>query len=143
MDNLQRVEQVLSLLLSGMLKQTDQSLVVANQRGEIVQVNNAFESIFGWPIKEVVGKPISFLMPTRYIEDHGAAFSRVRQDLSTSKFLSSTLLAHALCKDGSEKAVEISLDVINVSRRMYFYAIMRLLGAEGGTDASAEHVSPI
>jgi PAS domain S-box-containing protein len=83
--------------------------VVGN--GEIVLANGQTEALFGYTRKELIGKQIELLMPTRFAQTHNAHLSEYFADPRTRPMGAELELAGQR-KDGSEFPAEISLSSI-------------------------------
>lgn len=61
-----------------MLKSTtfDSAMVISDQRGIIVAVNDRCSEMFGWKSEELMGKYLHVLMPSPYKEQHLAYIQR-------------------------------------------------------------------
>ena len=75
--------------------------LMADHQGLITYVNAPFEVAFGWKRQEIMGKPISALMPPSHHDSHHLGFSRF---LLTGKptILNQPLNLKAITKDGRE-----------------------------------------
>jgi PAS domain S-box-containing protein len=51
-------------------------VLVANQEGLIEFVNSCFEEIFGWSQAEIVGRPLTLIIPEHLRDAHHLGFSR-------------------------------------------------------------------
>ena len=76
-------------------------VVLANHQGIISFVNPQFERVFGWSVKEIVGKPLTTIIPGTLHDSHHLGFSRF---LATGKatLLNQPLTLKAIAKDGRE-----------------------------------------
>ena len=76
-------------------------VVIADHQGVITYVNEPFETVFGWRAPEVVGKPLTIIIPPNLHDAHHLGFSRF---LTTSKatLLNQPLRLMAITKDGRE-----------------------------------------
>ena len=86
----------------------NESILVANEKGEIVRMNPSAEQQFGYQEQELAGKKIEMLMPVRYSKGHG----HLRENYMVnpnSRAMGSGVDLYALRKDGTEFPVEISL----------------------------------
>lgn len=73
--------------------------VIADHEGLITEVNERFADVFGWSRKEIVGKPLTALIPKDLHDAHNLGFSRF---LTTRKptLLNQPLKLKAVAKDG-------------------------------------------
>ncbi|MCH7923727.1 MAG: PAS domain S-box protein [Nitrospinae bacterium] len=100
------------------------AIISADSRGNIISWNKGAETIFGYSEEEVLGKPLTLLMPERYKGDHRKGLERV---LSTgeSDVIGKTVELHGLRNDGSEFPLEISLSTWKKGGEPYYCGIIR------------------
>lgn len=53
-------------------------VVVADDRGLITHVNNIFEQTYSWSVADLLGQPISSIIPHNLKDAHNMGFSRFR-----------------------------------------------------------------
>ena len=82
-------------------KETDLPTVMANEEGLITSINKSFESVFGWHSNEILGKPLTIIIPKSLHDAHHLGFSRF---LTTKKptLLSKPLKLKTVNKAGKE-----------------------------------------
>lgn len=82
-------------------RETDVPVVIADHQGIITQVNERFEAVFGWQAHDIIGKPLSTVIPPSLHDAHHLGFSRF---LTTGKptLLNQLLKLKAVKKDGRE-----------------------------------------
>jgi PAS domain S-box-containing protein len=87
------------------LRETRVPVVVADHQGLITQVNPRFEDVFGWRRHEILGKPLTTLIPKALHDAHHLGLSRF---LVTGKptLLNRPLTLQAITKDGRVFAAE-------------------------------------
>jgi PAS domain S-box-containing protein len=71
----------------------------------VVSINQAFEQTYGWTEDQLLGQPLSLILPGAFQMSHQLGFSRFQ---ATEQF---TILAHPLrlktvCADGTEVVSE-------------------------------------
>jgi PAS domain S-box-containing protein len=97
-------DETLGILLEALAE----GLIVIDQAGKIVLVNRRAEEMFGYRRDEMVGQPLSILLPERFMEIHtqhvAGFFQSPRQ-----RPMGQGLELFARRKDGSEIPVDISL----------------------------------
>lgn len=81
------------------LEHGERPFVLADQRGNVLRINAAFEQTYGWTIDTLGGQPLSEILPESFQMAHQLGFSRFT---ATGH---STILAHPLelatiCSDG-------------------------------------------
>ena len=81
--------------------ETELPAVIANHRGLITFVNERFEEAFGWRNNEIIGKPLTVIIPQRLHDSHHLGFSRF---VMTGKptLLNKPLKLKAITKEGQE-----------------------------------------
>lgn len=98
-------------------------IIVADENGRIASFNPAATRMFGYQPDEVVGEPLTLLMPEPYRERHLRAF-----DLAKSRAPEQTggtvYEFEGLARDGRVFPIELSLTSWSTDRR-YFAGIMR------------------
>ena len=92
----------------GLLEAAPDGMVIVDQEGTIVMVNAQMEKLFGYSREEVVGQRVEMLVPARFKDIH--PFHRGQYGKNPGlRPMGADLELYALCKDGSEFPVEISL----------------------------------
>ena len=99
-------------------------IVLADGDGKIVSWNTAAERLFGHTAGEILGQPLTTIMPTRYREDHQRGFERAKVT-DVSPLTGKTIELHGLRKDGSEFPIEVSLGTWRFGGQMYICGIVR------------------
>ncbi len=100
------------------------AIVSADSFGNITYFNKAAESIFGYPAPDVLGKPLTVLIPGRYHDAHGRGLARY---LSTgeARVIGKTVELAGKRKDGSEFPLEFSLASWMAGKQTFFTAMIR------------------
>ena len=92
--------------LGELLECLPDAVVVADETGAIRVWNKGAEDLFGYTAQEVLGKPITVLMPEEYRERHGGAFAEcVAEGRPPRRFVE----GRGLRKDGSTFPIQWSL----------------------------------
>ena len=110
--------------LSAVVSSATDAIVTADHRGDILTWNPGAERIFGYADSEVVGRPLTLLMPERYREAHEAGLSRVT-DTGETRVIGRTVELAGLRRDGTEFPVELSLSTWEDGGRRFFAGIIR------------------
>ncbi len=100
------------------------AIISADSAGNIVAWNPSAERIFGYKESEILGKPLTLLMPTRFREGQLAAMQSVYTG-EEKHSLRKTVEVEGLCKDGSEFPAELSLSEWQVANGQFYTAIIR------------------
>jgi PAS domain S-box-containing protein len=103
---------------------TSDAIVTADQRGTITYANHATAALFGRPAVDLVGEPLTSLMPERMRDAHRHGLGRY---LATgdSQILGRTVELPALRSDGTELVAEMSIASWTVGGEVSFAAIIR------------------
>ena len=99
-------------------------IVSADRHGHITYFNSAARKAFGYSAGEVVGKPLTILMPERLRDAHRRG---LRRFLSSGKshLIGKTIELPARRKDGREFPVELSLSTWKQGAEPFFTAMLR------------------
>lgn len=100
------------------------AIVTANTKGQIVFWNRAAETIFGYTEAQILGQPLTRLMPERYRGPHQQGWDRL-QKTNQPRLLWSTVELHGLRQDGTEFPLELSLSRWETRGEQYFTGLMR------------------
>jgi len=107
-----------------LLEAAPDAMIIANEKGEIVLVNQQTEAVFGYDRTELIGRPVEQLMPTAFRERHKMhrtnffTYPKVRS-------MGIGLELYALRKNGSQFPVEISLSPLDTGQGMLVSASVR------------------
>ena len=100
------------------------AIVVANGRGIIVSWNRAAARLFGFSVDEIIGQPLTVLMPERYREGHTRGLARI-EATGKGRLIGSVVELHGLRKDGEEFPIELSLATWKTAKGSYYSGIIR------------------
>src|SRR5207247_2104419 len=112
------------LRLRSVTKTANDAIVSADSRGVLIAWNKGAHSIFGYTPDEVIGQPLTMLMPERYRDAHRKGLERF---LSTgeTRVIGKTVELGGLRKDGTEFPLELSLSNWTAKGGPFFTAIIR------------------
>jgi PAS domain S-box-containing protein len=99
-------------------------IVLADTDGKVVSWNTAAERLFGYTEGEILGQPLTTIMPTRYREDHLRGLEQVKAtggSIQTGR----TIELCGLRKDGTEFPIELSLSTWRSRGQMLSCGIVR------------------
>ncbi len=100
------------------------AIISADKDGNIIFWNEGAQRIFGYTEKEVLGKPLTMLMPQRYRQAHQEGMERVSSTGET-RVIGHTLELHGLRKDGDEFPLDLSLSTWETSEGPFYSGIIR------------------
>ena len=84
-------------------------IITIDEAGSVESVNPAAERLFGYREEELLGRPLTLLMPERYRERHLTALDLARSTAAPPHQARRIIEVEGLRKDGSELQVELSL----------------------------------
>lgn len=119
-DALQEKEQQMRLATDS---QTD-AIITANQSGHIIFWNLGAKHIFGFTNEEILGAPLTRIMPVRFAKMHGRAIQKV-QETGLSKMSGKLQELIGLRRNGEEFPLEISITHWTSGQKMFFSAVIR------------------
>lgn len=98
--------------------------VFADDQGRVLYMSRDCEQLFGWKVGEVVGKPVTILMPSRFHKPHQRGLARVvsKGGLDTSKILYRTTRLAVLTKAGREVPADISVAAWRATEGRFYFA---------------------
>ncbi|MEP7151505.1 MAG: PAS domain S-box protein, partial [Nitrospira sp.] len=100
------------------------SIVLADHHGIILSWNRAASRLFGYADEEVVGHPLTMLMPLRYRAAHDRGLTRLGES-GQSRLIGRLVELEGLRKDGSEFPLELSLATWKTEDAVYYSGIIR------------------
>ena len=102
----------------------NEAIVTADSRGFIRSFNPAAERTFGYAGWEIVGHPLTLLMPERYHIPHQEGIDRFIRT-GVSHIVGNTIELAGRRKDGTEFPMEVSLAAWRAQEETFFTGIMR------------------
>ena len=100
------------------------AIISADRHGIIRYFNPGAEKTFGHLEEDIVGQPLTALMPGRYRTQHSEGFERYL-DTRDPKVVGQTLELIGLHQDGHEFPIELALASSEVDGELFFTAIVR------------------
>jgi two-component system, LuxR family, sensor kinase FixL len=100
------------------------AIVSADSFGRLLSWNRGAERMFGWRAEEVIGRPLTVIIPERLRALHEAGIARVRQT-GHSKLAGSVVELIGLHRDGGEFPVELSIGAWNGPDGLAFSGVIR------------------
>lgn len=109
------------LLLQVVIEAMPNAVVLVGKDGEIQLVNSRAARMFGYTAAQLVGEPVSKLMPARYRTGHAADHARFMQQPGTREMGAGRDL-FGLRQDGTELPIEVGLDVLRIPEQTFVLA---------------------
>ena len=110
--------------LRSVVQTAKDAISITDSRGNIIFWNGAAEAMFGYTSDEIIGKPVSILMPERFRTIFADAFKKT---VLSGEVQSHEAIAERVGrrKDGSEFPIEISDTQWKTKEGVFFTSIMR------------------
>ena len=105
-------------------RSANEAIISANNLGLVLSWNPSAERIFGYKKREILGKPLTLLVPEQFREAHTAGFQRYCEG-GKAKILGRTIEMVGLRKDGAEFPLDLSLSSWESDGELFFAATMR------------------
>ena len=106
------------------VQSTSDAVVIAEGNGKIVFWNHSAHNMFLYEDAEVLGRPLTMIMPARFREAHQRGLERVTVT-GESRMLGHPVELCGLRKDGTEFPLELSLAVWKTTEHTCFGGIIR------------------
>ncbi|MDP2761992.1 MAG: PAS domain S-box protein [Sideroxyarcus sp.] len=116
------------------------AIITAAGAGNILGWNAAAERLFGYTEAEMIGQPLTLLMPERFRNLHREGLARVVAG-GTPHIIGKTVEVAGLRKDGSEFPLELSLAQWGAADGQFFSAIIRDITERKRADNSMRKLS--
>jgi PAS domain S-box-containing protein len=100
------------------------AIVAATGDGNIAYWNPGAAHMFGYAAGDVVGQPLTMLMPERYQEDHRRGIRRY-VETAEAHVVGRTVELHGRRKDGAEFPIELSLAAARTEAGIAFTGVIR------------------
>ena len=110
--------------LRSVIEASHDAIIIINSESTILSCNPGGEKIFGYSASELLGKPLSILMPDRYKERHYQGLKHFTQT-GDSLYLGEILEFEGVRKDGSEFPLELNISAWTVDETLYFSGVLR------------------
>lgn len=133
-DELQALREMVALktnatkmqtLHSHLLATAMDAIVLADSQQRILEFNAAAEKMFGYPFAQVVGQPLTMLMPERFRTKHAPYVQQFNETGVTSRSMQSLGTITGLHFNGKEFPLETSIVHIHFEQEDYYAAILR------------------
>jgi PAS domain S-box-containing protein len=100
------------------------AIVSADSSGRVLTWNRGAERLFGWTADEMVGRPLTAIIPERFRALHDDGIARVRRT-GASKLAGKVVELSGLRRDGGEFPIELSIGSWNGPEGLAFSGVLR------------------
>jgi|GEM_PF-946905 len=105
-----------------LVETSNDGIISMDEKGKIMFWNKAAQKIFGYSKEEIIGKPITILIPEEYREKHIRGVKRILEKAGQVK---GTLEVEGLKKNGERFPLEFSFSVCRSNDAITFIAVLR------------------
>ncbi|GIV98127.1 MAG: hypothetical protein KatS3mg057_2784 [Herpetosiphonaceae bacterium] len=116
--------QLNELLLRAVLETVGEAIVTVDAAGSIVMVNDEAQRIWGYSEEELIGRPLTMLMPANYRASHTTGMQRYLET-GVARVLGRKLELEGLHRDGRIFPLEIRIQETRAGDKLYFTAAVR------------------
>ena len=110
--------------LQSIFESATDAIIIADHLGTILSWNPAAERIFEWEQAEIVGKPLTAIMPSSYSSMHEAGMKRFNAT-GEKRAIGKTVVLEGLTKSGKIFPIELSLGHWKANQQNFFCGIIR------------------
>ncbi len=103
------------------------AIIIADCDGHLLSWNSGARHMFGYEAAEVVGRPLSMIMPARYRTMVDTGIARFPAN-GSARFLGKTVELFGLRADGTEFPFEMALAPCHTSTGIFFSGVIRDIG---------------
>ncbi len=129
------------LKFRSVIESANDAIILADETGIILSCNPSTVRIFGY-CEEIVGKPVTILMPERYREAHEAGIRRFLES-GEPRLIGKTVEMHGVKPDGTEFPLELSLSSWKLGANTFFTAAIRDITRRRIAEAAAQQQSAL
>ena len=107
------------------ISQSEKDAIITSDNEKLIHSwNKGAEMIFGYARENVIGLPISIIIPEKYRKLHDAGMDRMING-GSPQVIGKTLELSGLHKDGHEFPIELTLGTWNYQNKIFFSGIIR------------------
>lgn len=117
-------EYCLDDILAAVFNTVGEAIVVANDAGEVIMLNNHVLEIWGYGADDILGQPLALLMPEQYREMHAKSMQRYIET-GEHKVLNKRLELEALHSNGDHFPIQLYIAETRIKDHRFFTAAIR------------------
>jgi PAS domain S-box-containing protein len=141
----QEAMRVAKARFEGILAIAEDAIISVDSNQNIVLFNQGAEKVFGHAENEVIGKPLSILLPQRFVHTHRGHIEEFAKSLDISRSMAQRREVFGRRKDGSEFPAEASISKLALGNEVVFTVMLRDITqrkkAEGALRRSESYLS--
>ncbi|QCG87817.1 diguanylate cyclase [Azospirillum sp. TSH100] len=123
-----RLEEELRLSeerLQGIIGLAQDAILTTDANLEITLFNRAAENLFGYEAADILGRPLSLLIPERFRPDHDAHIAGFSASEVQAQVMTNRREVEGLTADGREFPAEVSIAKLHHAHGLLFTAVIR------------------
>ena len=121
---MEELHRATELKFQSIAESASDAIISANEAGEIQSWNKAAENIFGYTADEVLGGPLTVIIPEQYREPHEKGIKRVARG-GKHHVIGHSVELSGLHKDARVIPIELSLSTWTVKNKVFYSGIIR------------------
>ncbi len=122
-----------------LVESASDAILLADGRGIIVSHNQSAAAMFGYASRDLIGKPLTLLMPSRFHARHTAGLARI-EATGTGRCIGSVVELVGLKQDGSEFPIELSLATWTTDAGRFYSGIIRDISQRKQTERALDEL---
>ncbi len=127
--------------LAGLINAAMDAIVTVDATQTIVRVNPAAEAIFGWSASQMIGQPLTRLIPARFGAQHVEEVRAFGVSGASSRRMGALGAIWGARADGQEFPIEASISQIEVGGDKFYTAILRDVTRRRRAEAELQRTS--
>jgi len=100
-------------------------IITIDEQQNVKLFNEAAQSMFGYSEQEIIGEPLTKLLPEKYQAKHHGYVEGFKRSQVDSRPMQTRAAVQGLRKDGSEFAIEVTISKIRIADNVEFTAVIR------------------
>ncbi len=111
--------------MGGIINSAMDAIISVNDQQQIVLFNVAAEKMFGYSANEILGQPLTQVIPARFHAEHEEHIRRFGMTGETTRTMGALRAVSGIRRNGEEFPIEASISQIEVSGQKLFTVILR------------------
>jgi PAS domain S-box-containing protein len=128
---------------AGILEIASDAIISVNSSQTITLFNQGAERIFGYRAEEILGQPLTILMPNRFAQSHPQSVQQYTKGEGSARQMSRRGVIFGRRKDGSEFPAEASISQLNLNGEITFTTFLRDITARQQAEVAMAHLAAI